>query len=266
MYITDYHTHSHNSFDGYISVDTMVKRAIKENVMEMCVTDHYECSDSGVLMEQGFIKTGIEIEEAKKLYSDRIKLRFGIELGQMHFEPDLCRDIIAANDFDFIIGSVHNLKNDLDIYYVKFDDENKTRYFEEYLEHLYKLAKTADYDVLGHITYPLRYMARDGVSVDIKNYAAEFDDILKAAISRGRGIEVNSSGFSNALNDTMPPLALIKRYHELGGEIITTGSDAHKEDRIGQDIDRAQKLIRAAGFTHIATFEKRKPSFYKIED
>ncbi|MBR2742391.1 MAG: histidinol-phosphatase HisJ family protein [Clostridia bacterium] len=266
MYLIDYHTHSHNSFDGYISVDRIVSRAVELGIRELAVTDHYECSDLRTPMAYDFEKSEGEIVEARKKYGDKIKLLYGVELGQMHFEPELCKLFCARNRFDFVIGSVHNLKNDLDLYFVEYDAENSKSLFDEYLSELYALAANADYDVLGHITYPLRYIKRDGQAIDLNDWAGRLDEILKAVIDRGRGIEVNTSGLGGLLGDTMPPFSLIKRYRELGGEIITAGSDAHKRAHVGSGIEEALKMIREAGFEYITTFEQRKPSFVKIEE
>lgn len=264
MYLIDYHTHSHNSFDGFLTVDLIAKQAIEEGIRELCITDHYECSYKRERSPFDFEKTEEEIIEARKKYGDKIKLLYGAELGQMHFEPELCKLIRARNNFDFIIGSVHNLKEDLDLYFVKYDEVNSKKLFEEYLGELYSLADTADYDVLGHITYPLRYIVRDGQFIDISQYQDEIDEILKTVIARGRGIEVNASGLQHVLNETMPPYDIIKRYRELGGEIITAGSDAHQKKHVGAHIADAMQLIYDAGFRYITTFEQRKPTFVEI--
>ncbi|MBQ3379138.1 MAG: histidinol-phosphatase HisJ family protein [Clostridia bacterium] len=266
MYLIDYHTHSHNSFDGYISVDKIVSRAVERGIKELAVTDHYECSDLRTPMAYDFEKSEGEIIEARKKYGDKIKILYGVELGQMHFEPELCKLFSARTNLDFIIGSVHNLKNDLDLYFVEYDEKNSKSLFEEYLKELHTLAAVSDYDVLGHITYPLRYIKRDGYTIDINAYSEEIDAILKTVIERGRGIEVNTSGLNNVLGDTMPPFDIIKRYRELGGEIITTGSDAHKRAHVGSGIDDAARMILEAGFEYVTVFEQRKPSFVKIEE
>ena len=44
----------------------------------------------------------------------------------------------------------------------------------------------------------------------------------------GKGIELNTGGFKYGLGHPNPCEDIIKRYKELGGEIITLGSDAHK--------------------------------------
>jgi len=266
MYLVDYHTHSHNSFDGYLPVDVIAQLAITRGIKELCITDHYECSDLHTPMEPTFKKSRFEILEAREKYGDKIKLLYGIELGQMHFEPELCKEFISKNDFDFIIGSMHNLRGDRDIYYVQFDKFNSPKILEEYLLELLELSKSADYNVIGHITYPMRYIVRDGEYIDIANYRDIIDEILKAVISRGRGIEVNASGLVHLLGDTIPPYSIVKRYRELGGEIITVGSDAHRQKNVGWHIDDAMEMIKRAGFEYITTFEKRKPSFIKIDD
>ncbi len=264
MYYVDYHTHSKNSFDGYETVEDMAKRARETGLREICITDHYECSYDHVPMKFGFEDTKVEI--AALGGNAGIMVRYGIEIGQMHVEPDVCRRIIERNDFDFIIGSVHNITGDLDLYYVDYTKKRASALFEEYLCELQKLASTADYDVIGHITYPLRYMARDGVSFDLAPYADKIDSILKTVIERKKGIEVNASGLRQEIGDTMPPIEIVRRYRELGGKIITVGSDAHRCRDIGSGIPEAVDIVCRAGFSEITVFEKRRPRYIKITD
>ena len=138
--------------------------------------------------------------------------------------------------------------------------------FHENLQEIARLANTDTYDVLGHITYALRYMAAAGVHLELAPYREELAEIFRIVIARGKGIEINTSGLRQAYGDTFPNLECLKLYRDLGGEILTIGSDAHSNLDLGKGIAQGLDIARAAGFTNIAYFEKHEPQFLKLAD
>jgi len=120
------------------------------------------------------------------------------------------------------------------------------------------------FNVYGHLDFVSRYGMYDNNSLEYKDYADLIDRILKELISRGKGIEVNTSGFRYGIDTTYPSLTILRRYKELGGEIITCGSDSHTVAGVGAYIDYAYELVKSAGFKYISTFKKQKPDFIKI--
>ena len=87
---------------------------------------------------------------------------------------------------------------------------------------------------------------------------------MKKVIKDGKGIEVNTSSFRYGLKDLTPERNILKLYHELGGKIITIGSDAHKAENVGDHIPYIQSELKKTGFTHICTFDKMKPIFHGL--
>jgi histidinol-phosphatase (PHP family) len=89
--------------------------------------------------------------------------------------------------------------------------------------------------------------------------------ILKKLIDAGKGIEINTSSFRYGMGErTTPTPGILKRYVELGGEIVTTGSDAHRVRDMGYMLDFAEQMIRNAGLNYIATFKARKPVMIRL--
>ena len=91
----------------------------------------------------------------------------------------------------------------------------------------------------------------------------EIDEVLKTAINMGKGIEINTSGMKY-LGFCHPHIDILKRYRELGGEIITIGSDAHNPEKIASDFKAAEEILTACGYDFYAEFHKRKPIFKKL--
>lgn len=265
MYLVNYHVHSICSPDADYPMTEMVAAAEKAGVDELCFTDHCDVVDC-----HGKIIEDFDFEPLRQqFYSIKspVRLKFGIELGQAVRNIHLADKIISNPELDFIIGSNHNAPGDVDFYFKKYSDKKVCLdMMEAYLLEELKLADTDYYDVLGHLTYPQRYMnARDGVDVDFSPFADLIKEIFLKVVQNGRGIELNTSGYRNNKGEPMPPERFLRLYKQCGGEIITIGSDAHFPEHIASGLDKGLALLSKCGFEYITVFSKRKPEFIKIE-
>lgn len=206
-----------------------------------------------------------ELADLKQEYAGRLKLRAGAELGQPFMNPEEAAAYLRDTRLDFVIGSIHNMDYDLDVYYYDFGKIDAGKMYRRYLELLIQMARDYDFDVLGHLSYPLRYLReREGRGLDLRPYYDGFRELFRLLSERGRGIELNISGWGRAMGDTMPPFEILRLYRECGGEIITIGSDAHILAHIGENQKRAQRLLADAGFRYLTVYEERRPSFVPL--
>lgn len=269
MYLSDYHTHSACSPDGRDTAAALAGAGVEAGLAELAVTDHYDLDDEygneGTL-DYDAAAVRERLNEAERLYGDRIRIRWGIELGEAAHAPERAEKALSACPFDFVIGSLHNLRGSPDFYLLDYRDEKENlRRFELYLDELIGLARLGGFDVLGHLGYPLRYMAENGAEpVDFRCYEEKLRALFKLLICGGRGIEINTSGLRGKLKDTMPPLWCLRLYRECGGEIVTVGSDAHRARHVGAGVREGYAMLAASGFSHVAGFEKRKPVFHRL--
>lgn len=265
MYLTDYHLHTQRSPDGFEPIEAMCERAIQMGISEIAITDHVDFVSHDVYtVECDPAHSHEDITRAQQQFADRLKVRRGVEIGQPQANPKDYHRYMDAYSHDFIIGSIHNLKNDADVYYFNYRELDCEKVYDEYVQQMLELARDYDFDVMGHLTYPLRYMYRDGKTVDLSHWEGEFRQLFRQLIESGRGIEVNTSGLRQEIGQTLPPLSLVKLYRQCGGEIITIGSDAHMKKDLGFGIRAAQDLLKEAGFTHLTVFEQRKPQFLPL--
>lgn len=278
MYKADYHTHSRFSFDGKEEIDAMCRAAIKAGLDEIAVTDHMDIFTDlpygeGKLFDDGqesryttdTADLARQLAAAKEKYAGRLVVTAGIELGQPQVNPDQARQFLEDFQPEFVIGSVHNMEKDLDVYYYDFTDIDLTALYDHYLDWLLELARTGDFDVMGHLTYPLRYaFERRGMRMDTAPFEEKFRALFRILIERGKGIELNVSGLFRPMRETMPPLYVLKLYKSCGGEIITIGSDAHDAVNIGAYQDEARYMLAAAGFKAITLYRKRQPRFVDL--
>lgn len=266
MFLADYHTHTQFSIDSDAPMEDMIKSAIKKGMNEIAFTDHVDF-DKRYYPEPDFSDYIPMLNELKEKYKDKITVTLGVEIGLENTLSDKVNSIAAAYDFDFIIGSAHETLT-LDHYFDReayFSKRDKKEAYSLYFEEILKNIKSCPhFNVHGHIDYISRYGLYYDNSLEYGDYADLIDSCLKTLIDNGKGIEVNTSGFRYGVNSTYPSLTILKRYKELGGEIITAGSDSHKPEDVADHIEYAYNLIKEAGFKYISIFRKQKPEFIAI--
>lgn len=170
------------------------------------------------------------------------------------------------NPFDFVIGSTHVIDktdvSDPKFFEGKTKKEAYTKYFENVLEN----ASANDcYNVYGHIDYVNRYAPYEDKSISYFDYREIIDEILKVLVDKGKGLDINTSGFRYGEGRPYPQFEILKRFKELGGEIITVGSDAHSPEYIADHFDDAYSMIKEAGFKAISSFRGKKVKFIDIK-
>jgi len=264
LYLTEYHIHSQLSFDGQAPLEEMARNAMRAGIQELCVTDHCDTIDENAnrVYDYDWAPALKQFQETKERLEGKIILKLGLEYGMGHVDPPMSDRILAQPALDFVIGSVHNLSlergNGFDFYYSRFETEQDCRFvLDDYFDSLEKVARSPYYDVLGHVIYPLRYMK--GL-VTIEPWLDWLTEIMRLAVERGKGIELNTNR-ARTLEEWRP---VLKRYKEIGGEIITVGSDAHDPAHAGLGIASAYELMREFGFRYVATYENRKPQMKQI--
>lgn len=261
----DYHMHSSFSTDSKSEMEDMVLKSIDLGLNEICFTDHVDYGiDTDICFNIDYNKYFEKIDFLKNKYRNQINIKKGIEFGlQGHVIEDCSKDA-NTYPFDFIICSVHAI-NKLDLYNGGFfKDISQHQAYESYYNELYNIVKSyKHYSVLGHLDLIKRYGDYDKL-LDDRLYSDIIESILKQAIHDGKGIEVNTSCFRYNLPDLTPSRYILKMYKELGGEIITTGSDSHHPSQVAYQFDYIYEYLREIGFKYVTTFNNMNPEFIKI--
>lgn len=268
---TDYHMHSSFSGDSPSSMKEMIEQAIKLNLHTICFTDHMDMDFPYTPRSAERIFTldtdpyVFEIAKHKELYKEQIKILLGVEIG---LQPHLTNEIneyAKKYDFDFIIGSSH-VCHGMDPYQPDyFENRNEDNVHHEYFESIYEnIDQNMDFDVYGHLDYVVRYGPTKNINYSYSKHKDIIDKILKRLIADGKGIEVNTSGYKYGLGMPHPSLEILARYKELGGRILTIGSDGHRPEHLTYAFDQIEKELRSCGFDEYTVFENRRPSFIKL--
>lgn len=274
MIIADYHTHTSFSSDSSTPPEEMIKRAISLGLNRICITDHmdymYPSEEEGlfVLTPDSYYKKLLELQG---MYKSQIEIMIGIELG-LRNEREIKEkvrayfiELLAKYPFDFVIGSTHVLEY-MDPYHKKYWEDKSTKegltnYFQSIIDNCNYYD---EFQVYGHLDYIIRYTREEKKEYNYRGYADIIDEAIKSIVSHGKGIECNSSGYKYGLNITHPKTEILKRYKELGGEILTIGSDAHEPKYLAYEFAKVKDLLVSLGFRYYAVYKNRKPEFIKL--
>ncbi len=272
MYVADYHIHTSCSPDGSVTMAAYARRAIELGIQELCFTDHLDTVYWDDLRPRDTFpwdEAVRQFEEANALYGDKIKLKLGAEAGEAYMNialGDKLQD--DGPPLDFVIGSVHYIVSEKspggyeDLYFLKPGDINYYHnVIDSYLHKVVELIDWGRFDVMGHITLPLRPINEfHGNHLTFEPFYDRMDAILKSLIESGKGIECNT----NRGGVPLPDRDILERYRALGGEIITLGSDTHTLDYLGYCVKERQELLKDCGFTYFTTFTQKTPEFHKL--
>lgn len=273
MIISDLHTHSNNSFDAKSSVDEMCKTALNKGLYAVAITDHCEAPliKYGKDCEFGSFDTLIpktikEIALAKQKYSDKLNIICGLELGEPMHDSDCTKRALSYGNYDFVLASVHNLRNTDDFYYLDYSKLNVNTLLHNYFDEIAETADFPHFDSLAHLTYPLRYiLAKTGRLPDMSEFYDQIDNIFKILIKNNKSLEINVSGLFKELKTTLPDASLIRRYYDLGGRLITLGTDAHSVEFVGKGIEQGLEIAKSIGFKQYAIYKNHTPIMIDID-
>ena len=259
----DFHTHTGFSDDCYVSVEDMLKGAADQGIKTLAVTDHYDPGypDPEFPFTIDFKKYQETMMAAREKYRGIMDIKIGLEVGIMEGQFDAANSIIDAFPYDIILGSFHCLR-DTDLYTFDFTGVDGPAMLEDFYTYMYDcLRKFDNYDVVGHFSILDRYI---GELYDYAPFEDVIDEILRLLVSSGKGLEINTSSFKYGTGTWLPRESILRRYKELGGEILTFGSDAHSPEHYRFHFDDAVELARAIGFRYYCIFDQRKPEFLPL--
>lgn len=240
-YKLDYHIHSIHSPDSKSRPEDIIKKALDIGLDAIMFTDHCECNNNMPVSPDikpwpkfNPAEYSKDIEKIREEYGSKLKIGIGVEIGQATQSEEVADKNIAAYDWDFIIGSLHNIKGEYDFYFLDYENIDLHKLFISYFKELYELAVQNKFDVLGHCFYFVRYLYRRGFTVDLNLYKDYVAEIFKLVASNGKGIEINTSCINDKYGDTIPNFEYIKLYKDCGGKVICIGSDAHTVNDLGR--------------------------------
>ena len=272
----DYHVHSAFSDDSVYPIEDVIKDAISLGVDELCFTEHV---DYGIKVDHGeipivkregstmlnvdydaYIKT---LDTLKDRYKDQITLRKGLEFGVQSHTVDRYDELLKSLPLDFVLLSIHQV-NDIECHTDEFKaGKDQLSYNMTYFMEMYEVVKMyKGYSILAHMDLIRRF--DKGHELAFEKGEDIVADILKVVIEDGKGIELNTSWHRYGLDGPTPSLGILKLYRDLGGRIITLGSDSHRPSQLTKGIKEDMELLKSLGYKEFCTFDKLVPIFHKL--
>ncbi|MBS5131671.1 MAG: histidinol-phosphatase HisJ family protein [Lachnospiraceae bacterium] len=260
----DVHMHTNFSHDSEALPEEMIQGAIQKGLEMICITDHFdkdnmEWGAEDIFDPEAYFQVLRPLQEK---YQGKIRVNIGVEIGMQPYLAPFYQEFVEKYPFDFVIGSVHSIwRRDIaagSVFEGRTDEEVYRATLEETLEDV-RLHES--FDVLGHLDYMTRYGSAREQEYSYRRYQDLIDEILKTLISKGKGLELNTAGLKYGLPYAHPHQDVLRRYRELGGEILTVGADGHKPEHIAYDFDRGIEILRDCGFRYYTEFQDRKPVF-----
>ena len=288
----DLHTHTAYSYDAdNCSLAQHVQQAVQKGMDVLGFSEHVDFFYKEALRKSDFLPQTVdfetyaaevapfrkgrmlgadlmaqqeEIHACMQRWGDRITLRRSVEMGNPQAAPDLADQLLETHDFDYTIGAVHHLENDMDLYFYRYDTVDQSNFLHSYFDEMERMIRYGKFHILAHIDYPLRVMKLPYNKPSFKGYMDRVDDILKEIIIRGIALECNTKGLLGWQQTVGPERFVLDRYQELGGEYITVGSDSHAPQTIGLGTQQALDRIRDAGFRYVTDYENGKAIQHKL--
>lgn len=269
--LIDCHCHSAHSFDGHEPVERICRRAEELGIGVLAITDHCDLYPARYPLEEVKAAVCASVDETAALrekWDGSLRLLTGFELGEAVDYPDIAEEILAMREVDLVLGSIHRAGDIADFYYLDCKGENLDRInalMDDYFDRLLRLADWGKFDVLTHLTYPLRYIVGDaGIPLELGRWQDKIDALFTRIIDKGIALEVNASGLRQKIGRPLPDEPLLKRYKELGGKLISLGSDAHRYADIGSGLAACQQMLKGLGFKEVCCFVKRQPQMISL--
>jgi histidinol-phosphatase (PHP family) len=257
----DFHIHSDFSIDSKAPMEKTVIAAIENNLKTICFTDHVDFDatlDRADLMFHP-LDYFRSVNKVKYKYKDKLEVLAGVEIGMQPHLLDKYNKFINEHNFDFVIMSLHTIDNK-DIFqdYTEIEKSSLTIIRKYYKELLICVKEYDNFDVLGHIDFIDRYIVDKSIIENYDEFMAIIKEILTTIIAKGKGIELNTASLRQGLDYIHPKPSILKMYKDLGGEVVTIGSDAHFSEDIGSDYKFAENILRELGFKNVYIFRNRK--------
>jgi histidinol-phosphatase (PHP family) len=262
----DYHLHSQFSCDAKNTMEEMCRAAIEAGLEEIVVTDHLDLHPLDEC--PGFYRPDAYFDELARCqaqFDGQLRIKAGVEVGDAHRFAAGVAEVVRGRPYDFAVGSVHWIGDEAPFGREFFVSHDGPWAYAGYFRELARMAHSDDWDVVGHLDLIKREGTEYYGKFDADTYREELRAILRTLVERGKGIEINTSGWRRSAGEPCPGLPVLRWYAELGGEILTIGSDAHRTPHVGLFWDKAVALAREAGLRWLTTFDGRKPTQHRLE-
>jgi histidinol-phosphatase (PHP family) len=262
MTAPDLHMHSDFSCDCQTPMAQMCRAALTVGLSEIGFSDHYDLMPEDPCYDFFRVEAWWkELERCRAEFGPELTIRAGVELGEPHRFTDEMAALLSAFPWDYSLGSLHWVGDQL-IFRKPYFERSPDQAYREYFHEMNRMAAEADFDILAHLDVIKRLGFEQYGFYDAAAYEEEIRAVLRTCAQRGRAVEINTSTLRRSVNQTAPEAWVLDWFAEEGGQWVTFGSDAHEPGHIGYGLEQVSGAARQAGFETLATFERRSAQLY----
>lgn len=253
----DAHLHTDLSPDSDVPIDVYAAAAIDRGIAELAITDHVDFEPGAPAFGYStFADRERVVRQAAERWGPRgVTIRFGVELTYDRSWEAEIRAHLARHAYDFTIGSVHDrVKSPYHRSRVRswVAGRSLAEVVAPSFTEVEAAARSGLFDALGHLDVVKRYLHPYVSNEDLAAAPELYEPILLALVQSGTALEINTSGLRHPVGETYPSAAVVTLFHELGGQAVSVGSDAHRSDQFGWALADGYREAVAAGFSALA--------------
>ncbi|HEY6057871.1 MAG TPA: histidinol-phosphatase HisJ family protein [Candidatus Limnocylindrales bacterium] len=248
----DAHLHTELSPDSSVPIDVYAASAAERSVAEIAITDHLDFTPGApAYRHPGFAARERYVRGAAERWSDRVAIRFGVEITYERSREGEIREFLRRHRFDYVIGSVHVYAGSVyepDRVAGHIAGRSLGDILEPYLVELGGAIRSRLFDTIGHFDYVKRYLFPHITPAQLARAPELYEETLRELVMSGAALEVNTSGLRQSPGETYPSPAIVAHYRELGGARVTVGSDAHRPEWFAFGLEEGYAAVARAGF------------------
>lgn len=252
----DAHLHTDLSPDSHVPLELYAAQAFERGIREIAITDHLDFMPGAPAYEYAdYGKREMIVRDAAERWAGKVTIRFGVELTFETRYEDAIREHLRTHAYDYVLGTVHAM-SDGPYAHSRIAGfvagKTLTQVVTPYFAEVARAIQTGLFDTLGHLDMVKRWLVPWYSAADFAAIPEVYEPLLVALVESGMALEVNASGLRHATGETYPGAWVVRRFHELGGVRVTTGSDSHLPNSFAFGLEEACEIVAAAGFDRLA--------------
>jgi len=277
--LIDYHLHTGVTIDAKMSENEACAQALARGIHEIAFTNHIMLNQPAYLMSaEACVAHWERIQACQKQYHG-LKIRLGLEVD---YYPGRAQDVeavlrqyeqVLGRPFDLVLGSVHELNG---VFFSNqhqapalYEDQDLAALYCEYFAVATQAVRSQLFDIMAHPDLIKKYTYELTPPLAFEKYREAVESYIDALLETGTGIELNAKGWKLKVSEPYPSRELLELYLAKAAAsgvqpILTLGSDAHVAADVGDHVIDGATLLRDLGVTHLARFEGRNRSTWRL--
>jgi histidinol-phosphatase (PHP family) len=274
--LTDYHLHLRSddldasAAEHFTSENVTRYRQVasERGIAELGVSEHiYRFREALEVWQHPFWRSYAhdDLDAYCAFVREQTDLRLGIEADFVPGGEEALANLLQARDFDYVIGSVHFLREgavDMDDYSVWDSRLNSPEeVWQRYFQAIAETARSGLFDVLAHpdlVKYwsPRQPTHGEGARRPEGELRRYYEPAIEAIAESGVAVEVSTAGLRKPVGEIYPAPAFLEMALEAGAPVALS-SDAHRPEDVGADYEQALALLQRLGVRELCVFERR---------